>query len=212
MYGGAGAIEEDRSGGLTAPSARGVLLGGLPAFLRESLLPLAAFYTGFRLWGPAAGIGCSTAASALVYLHERRAGREGLLVRLTLAFVLVRALIGLLAHSTTAYLAVPVLANAVWGVAFVASVAVGRPLAGALARAWYPFGPEFRRTALFRRVFAVESLVWGLFLLGIAAVRAAALVEEGVGGFVVVSVVTGTPATLVLIAWSVWYARERLGD
>jgi hypothetical protein len=197
---------------LTEPSARRILAAGLPGFLREGFLPLAAFYVGYRLSGLTAGIACSTAASALIYVQERRAGREGLVVRLALVFVVGRALLGLLTGSTTAYLAAPVLANAAWGLAFLGSIAIGRPLAGVFACAWYPFSPEHRRTAEFRRVFSVESVVWGVYLLAAAAVRGAALFEGGVGGYVVVSVLAGTPATLALTAWSVWYATRRLNE
>jgi hypothetical protein len=198
--------------GLTEPTVRGILVAGLPGFLREGFLPLAAFYAAYRVWGPAAGIACATAASALIYVRERRAGREGLVVRLALVFVVGRALIGLLTHSPTAYLAAPVLASAIWGLAFLGSIPIGRPLAGALACAWYPFAPEYRRTAEFRRVFSAESAVWGVYLLAAAAVRGTALFEDDVGSYVVVSVLAGTPATLALTAWSVWYATRKLTD
>lgn len=211
MYGAARTAERDDRA-LTDPSFRRILVGGLPGFLREGFLPLAAFYVGYRLSGLTVGIACSTAASALIYLQERRAGREGLVVRLALVFILVRAGVGLFTHSTTAYLAAPVLANAAWGLGFLGSIAVGRPLAGALACAWYPFTPESRRTPEFRRVFSFESAVWGLYLLAAAAVRATALLEGGVGSFVVVSVLAGSPATLALIAWSIWYATRKLTD
>ena len=164
MYGAAPTAERDDRE-LTAPSFRSVMLRGLPGFLREGFVPLGAFYAGYRLSGVTAGIGASVAASAFVYLYERRAGRDGLLVRIALAWVIVRAVAALLAHSATVYLGAPVLANALWGLAFLVSIAIGRPLAGTLACAWYPFGPEYRRTAEFRRVFGIESAVWGVYLL-----------------------------------------------
>jgi hypothetical protein len=188
------------------------MLRGLPGFLREGFVPVGAFYAGYRLSGLTAGIAASVAASALIYLHERRAGRDGLLVRVALAFVAVRAVAGLLAHSATVYLGAPVLANALWGIAFLGSILVGRPLAGTLACAWYPFPPDFRRTPAFRRVFGIESAVWGLYLLAYAGVRLALLLEGSIGGFVLISTLAGTPATLALIAWSVWYATRKLDD
>jgi uncharacterized protein DUF3159 len=209
VYGAARPVDEDGRG-LTEPSVRGILAAGLPGLLREGFLPLAAFYIAYRLWGLTAGIACTTAASALIYVQGRRAGREGLVVRLALVFVVGRALVGLPTHSTTAYLATPVLANAAWGLAFLGSIAVGRPLAGTFACAWYPFPPEYRRTAEFRRVFSVESAVWAVYLLAAAAVRATALFEGGVGSFVMVSILAGTPAVLALVAWSVWYATRKL--
>src|SRR5262249_24465606 len=141
---------------LTRPSFVSVLRQGLPGFLREGFLPLAAFYAGIRMSGLAAGIAAAGVASLAIYGFERAAGRDGLLVRLSLLFVAVQTAVGLGTHSAVAYLAAPVLLNAAWGLAFLGSVAIGRPLAGALACAWYPFPHDFPTTPQFRHVFGVE--------------------------------------------------------
>ena len=205
-------VERKTDPSLTEPSFRRILLGGLPSFLREGLLPLGAFYVGWRLSGLGIGIAASAVASVLVYAYERRAGRDGHMVRLSLAFVLVQTIVGMLSHSTTVYLATPVVANAFWGLAFLGSAALRRPLAGALACAWYPFPPEFRKTREFKQVYGVESVVWGAYLLSRSALRLATLVHGGVGSFVVVAFVTGTPTTLALVAWSIWYAIRRFSN
>ena len=185
---------------------------GLPGFLREGFLPLAAFYAGWRLSGTSAGIAAAALVALLLYAFERRAGRDGLLVRLTLLFVAVQSVVGLLTASATVYLATPVVAGAVWGLAFLGSAVAGRPLAGALACAWYPFPPEFRRTKQFKQVYGFESVVWGVYLLGRSGVRLLALLYGGVGSLVLVTSLTGTPAMLGLIAWSIWYAIRKLSD
>jgi intracellular septation protein A len=185
---------------------------GLPGFLREGFLPVGAFYVGLRLGGLAAGIVASTVLSFLIYLYERRAGRDGLLVRISLAFVLVQGAVGLAAHSATVYLAQPVLINAAWGVAFLASVAIGRPLAGALACAWYPFPHWFRQTAPFKRVFGTQSLVWGAYFLARSAIRLIALLQGSLESFLVIVFVTGTPVGLLLILWSIRHALRELED
>src|SRR2546430_16590177 len=87
-------------GTLTKPTFRGVLLTGLPGFLREGFLPLGAFYIGLRSSGLGVGIAASAAASVLIYLYERRAGRDALVVRLSLAVVAVQSVLRLIAHST----------------------------------------------------------------------------------------------------------------
>jgi hypothetical protein len=198
---------------VTEPSVVSILRGGLPGFLREGFLPLGAFYAGLRLSGLVAAIAAAALASLAVYVFERASGRDGLLVRLSLAFVGVQTLLALVSHSAVVYLATPVLANTVWGLAFFASVAIGRPLAGALAAAWYPFPREFRESAEFKRVYGIESIVWGVFFVGRSALRLAVLTHGTIGGYVVVAFVTGPPATLALIAWSVWFALRRFsGD
>ena len=183
---------------------------GLPGFLREGFVPLGAFYAGLRLDGLAAGIAASAAASVLVYLYERRAGRDALLVRLSLGFVVVQSAIGLAAHSTTVYLAQPVLLTAAWGLAFLGSVALGRPLAGSLAQAWYPFPRWLRDSDEFKRVYGFESIVWGTYFLARSAVRLLMLLHGSIESFLVVTFLTGTPAMLLLLAWSIRYALRGL--
>jgi hypothetical protein len=195
---------------LEAPTFREVLRAGLPQFLREGFLPLGAFYVGLRLAGLGVGIAAATAASVAVYALERRAGRDGLVVRLSLGFVAVQAVVGLASHSTTVYLAQPVVANAIWGLAFIGSAVVRRPLAGVFACAWYPFPRWFREADSFKRVFGVESVVWGVYLLARAAIRLAALLHGSVEDFLLITIATGTPAMLVLTAWSIRYAIRKL--
>jgi len=199
-------------GSLTQPTFRGVLLTGLPGFLREGFLPVGAFYGGLRLSGLVAGIAASGALSLLVYLFERRAGRDGLLVRISLAFVVVQTAVGLAAHSATVYLAQPVLANAAWGLAFFVSVAIRRPLAGALACAWYPFPRWVRETDSFKRVFGIQSLVWGAYFVLRSAVRLAVLLQGSLESFLLTVLLTGTPMMLLVIAWSIRHAIRGLAD
>jgi hypothetical protein len=198
--------------GLPRPTFLGILRTGLPGFLREGFLPLGAFYVGLRLGGLPVGIGVSTAASVVVFVLERRAGRSALLVRLSLGFVLVQGAVGLASDSTTVYLAQPVLLTAAWGLAFVVSVPIGRPLAGALACAWYPFPRWFRETEPFKRVFGVESLVWGAYFFVRSAIRLAALLQGSLEDFLLIVFLTGTPAMLALLVWSIRFAMRGLAE
>jgi hypothetical protein len=212
MVRGTTATPADREGGLTEPTFVGILRTGLPGFLREGFLPVGAFYVGLRLGGLAVGIGAATAASVAIYLLERRAGRDGLLVRLSLGFVLVQGVVGIAADSTTVYLAQPVLLTAAWGLAFVASVPLGRPLAGALACAWYPFPRWFRETPQFKRVFGVESLVWGAYFFARSGIRLMALLQGSLESFLLIVFLTGFPAMLALMVWSIRYAMRELNE
>jgi hypothetical protein len=185
---------------------------GLPGFLREGFLPLGAFYAGLRLDGLAAGIVAAALASVLIYIYERRAGRDALLVRISLGFVVVQSIVGLAANSATVYLAQPVLLAAAWGLAFWVSIPLGRPLAGALACAWYPFPRWLKESPDFNRVYAVESVVWGAYFLARSALRLVLLLEGSLESFLVVVFLTGTPVMLVLLAWSIRYAIRGLAD
>lgn len=212
MPGAAGALAEREDAGLSEPTFWGVLLTGLPGFLREGFLPLGAFYAGLRLDGLAAGIVAAAAASLLIYLYERRAGRDALLVRISLGFVVVQSIVGLAANSATVYLAQPVLLAAAWGLAFLISIPLGRPLAGTLACAWYPFPRWLKESADFKRVYSVESVVWGAYFLARSALRLVVLLHGSLESFLLIVFLTGTPVMLVLLAWSIRYAIRGLAD
>jgi hypothetical protein len=202
----------EQESGLTEPDFRTIFLAGLPGFLREGFLPVGAFYLALRSSGLGMAIGVSAGVSVLIYLYERRIGRDGLLVRLSLAFVAVQSVVGLLADSATVYLAQPVIANAIWGAAFLISALMRKPLAGALACAWYPFPRSFRETDRFKRVFGLESVVWGAYFVGRSALRLLALLYGSLGSFLAVVFVTGTPVMLLLMVWSIRYAIRELND
>ena len=133
-------------------------------------------------------------------------------MRISLGFVTVQGVVGLLAHSTTVYLAQPVLIAAAWGLAFLVSIPLGRPLAGALASAWYPFPPSFRETREFKRVFGIVSFVWAAYFLGRSALRLWVLLHGSLESFFVINVVTGTPLMLLVLAATISYSIRALSD
>jgi hypothetical protein len=181
---------------------------GLPTFAAEGIVPIALFYAVWKTEGLPAGIIAATLFSAAVVAWQSGRGQQTPLAYLTLVFLAVQALVGLAAHSATIYLAQPVVLSAAWGIAYIVSALVGRPLIALFAQVWYPFGPEFRASAPYRREFELQSFVWGVCCLGRAGLRLAALLGAGVGGFVAISFATGTPLFFALVAWGVWHARR----
>lgn len=196
---------------LPEPTWRLLLGRGLPQFAAEAVAPVLVFYVAWRAAGLAAGIAASTATSLAIAAWLLRRGRGVGIVALGVVFVVIQAAVALAAHSTTVYLAQPVVLSALWAVAYLASVAVGRPLIGVFASAWYPFPAWFRSSAAFRREFGLQSLVWAAFCVVRAGVRLYVLLHSGVGGFVVVSILTGFPAYAVLVGWGLWHARVSFG-
>ena len=197
----------------TAPApgditAKGILLGSGPRFARDAFGPVLAFYLGWRLLGLTAGIAAATVVSVAAWLYERRRQRPGVMARVSLAIVFVQAGIGLLSGSEVAFFAPAVLINLVYGVAFMASVAIGRPLAGVFANEMTDIPPEVRASATYRRVFGRISLVWGAYLVIRAVARFALLVTVGVDAFVATNLVTGAPVMAVLMTWSIWYGTR----
>ena len=193
---------------LPAPTWRSLVSRGLPQFAAEALLPVAAFYVAWRVAGLAAGILASTIVAVVLAAFLVRAGRDVGLVVVGAVFVVIQALVGLVSGSATVYLAQPVVLSALWGIAYAASVAVGRPLVGVFASAWYPFPAWFRASAPFRREFGLQSIVWAAYCFTRAALRLVLLLHSGIGAFVLVSFATGTPIVVLLVGWGLWHARR----
>lgn len=186
-----------------------MLLGrGLPLFTVEAVVPVLVFYVLWREGGFVSAVIGTTAVGALIVVWELRRGHDVALAGVTFVFLVIQALVALAAHSATVYLAQPVVLSALWGIACLVSVAIGRPLIGAFARAWYPFPPEFRASERYRREFGLQSVVWGIYCLGRAGLRLWTLLSSGIGGFVVVSFLSGTPVLVLLVFWGLWHARR----
>ena len=128
--------------------------------------------------------------------------------RLSLFFVVVPALLGLVSDSEVAILAPPVLLNLFFGLVFLGSAAIGRPLAGVFAAEMTDLPPEVRASRTYRRVFGQISVVWGTYQVVRSVVRLVLLVRVGVDGFIVINAVTGFPLMALLMTWSVWYGTR----
>ena len=202
------AIADARERSLPEPGFRSIFLAGAPRFAREAFGPVLAFYLGWKLGNLVVAIVLATAVGIALDLYERRRGRAGALALVSVAFVIVQAAVGLIADSAVVYLAQPVIVSAIWGLANIGSALVGRPLAGVFADAWYPFPPEVRASRTYRRVFGVESVVWGVYLLARSGIRMFVLASGSIGAFAAIQIATGVPFTIALVAWSVWYANR----
>jgi len=197
-------------GGVEAPEPTWGYLArrGVPTFAAEGVLPILVFYGAWHLFGLTAGIVFAAVVSAFVVVWQIRRGHDAPVARITLVFLAVQAAIGIASHSATVYLAQPIVLSAGWGMAYLVSAGIGRPLVGLFAQAWYPFPREFQATAAYRHEFGMQSAVWGLVCLARAGLRLAALLGAGLGGFLLVSFATGTPIFFVLVAWGLWHARR----
>ena len=199
-------VTDIRGRNLSEPTFGAILAAGGPRFAREAFGPVVAFYVGLRLGNLVVGIVLATTVGIALDLYERRRGRAGALALVSVAFVLVQAVVGLLTDSAVVYLAQPVIVSAIWGLANLGSAVIGRPLAGVFADAWYPFPSVVRESETYRRIFGIESIVWGLYLLARSGVRMVVLASGSIGAFVAVQIATGLPFTLALVMWSIWYA------
>jgi intracellular septation protein A len=195
---------------VSGPSFRELLRGGGPRFLRDAFGPPLAFYVGWKLHGLVLGVAFASVWTLTAYTWERRHGRPGVAARIGLGIAIVQAIVGLMTGSAVGYFAPPVIANAIYGLSFLTSVAIGRPLAAVFAVEMYPIPMELRAEREFRRAFSLISVAWGVYLLGRSGLRWFVLTHYSVDVYIAVNVATATPLTLLLMGWSFWYGLRAL--
>lgn len=186
-------------------SVKSLMLGTGPRFARDAFGPILAFYVGWKVFGLGIGIAAATTMSLLSWRYEKRRDRSARMALFSLGFVLFQAAVGLVSGSATVYLAQPVLLSGGFGLAFIVSVALKRPLAGVFAEELYPFPPEVKESVTFVRIFSRISLVWGVYQLLRSALRLLVLLVSEVEAFLLVNLVTGVPLVAGLMSWSIWY-------
>ena len=192
--------------GLDGPiEPRAIIRRAGPRLVRDGFGPLATFYAGWKLIGLTAGIGLAVAFGAAVFLHERRQGRPATLVRVALAIVCLRAVVGLSSGSASVYLAQEIGIDVLLACAVLGTLAAGRPLTAWIAADVYPFTAEMRASETFARVMRKVTVVWGAYFLVRGAVRLAALLTLSTDRYVLVVALTDAPFLIALLAWSVYY-------
>ena len=201
-----GSLEEASAMALAqASSPRAMLLGSGPRFARDAFGPLLTFFVVWKVAGLVAGIVASTVVSLAAWRWERKRERPGVMARVSLAIVVFQALIGIAADDARVYLAQPVLVNAVYGLAFLVSASIGRPLAGVFASEMQVMPAEVKASRTYRRVFGRISVAWGAFLLARSVLRLLTLSVWSVEGYLLVNVATGVPLMVGMMTWSIWY-------
>ena len=186
-------------------SFAGLLRMSGPRFIRDAFGAPVVFYIGWKVHGLLIGVALASIWSLCAFTWERRHGRPGVAARIGLGIAMVQAAVGLASGSAVGYFAPPILANALYGLAFFVSVAIGRPLAGVFAAESQPVSVTMRAHPDFRRVFSRISLVWGGYLLARSVLRLVVLLNFSVDVYVAVNVATAAPLTVALMAWSFWY-------
>jgi hypothetical protein len=176
-----------------------------PRLVRDGFGPLAMFFAGWKLFGLLAGIGAAIVFGLAVFVHERRSGRPAAVVRLALALVGIRAIVGLTSGSATAYLATEIGIDALLCTLVLGSLRTDRPFASWFAGDVYPFPAEIRESPTYRNAMRRVTFVWGSYFFTRGLVRLAALLTLSTDNYALVIAVSDAPFLIALLAWSVYY-------
>lgn len=185
------------------PTWRALLSSG-PLLAAEAFGGVAAFWVVWRVAGLTPAIVVSTVVSTAMWCFGRRCGRSGWLSGAGLAMIGAQALVGLMGRSETAFLAPHAVHAAATGGAFVVSAVVGRPLVATIAHDVHPLDPLIAVSPAVTSALRRITLVWGVVLIGRAALRSATLLSGGVDRFMLVTLASGVPCTAALLTWSFW--------
>jgi hypothetical protein len=184
---------------------RAIIRRAGPRLVRDGFGPLATFFLGWKLIGLTAGIALAVVFGVAVFVHERHQGRPAALVRVALALVCLRAVVGLSSGSASVYLAQEIGIDLLLGCSVLGLLAAGRPLSSWIAADVYPFTEEMRDSQTFRQVMRRVTAVWGIYFLARAAVRLTALLTLSTNRYVLVVALSDAPFLIALLAWSVYY-------
>ena len=184
---------------------RALIRSSAPRLIRDALGPLATFYLGWKLIDLYAGIALAVAFGMTVYVTERHRGRPATVVRVALAIVLLRAVVGVSSGSASVYLAQEIGIDILLGATVLTTLAISRPISSWVASDVYPFTPEMRASETFVEVMRTVTLVWGLYFLARAAVRLIALLTLSTDHYVLVIALSDAPFLIALLAWSIHY-------
>ncbi|MCW2613214.1 MAG: Protein of uncharacterized function [Frankiales bacterium] len=101
--------------------------------------------------------------------------------------------------------------NVAYGVAFLGSALVGRPIVGAIYGAVEGLGTRWREDARLRRVFALASVGWSLVFAARASVQGVLYVMDRPGLLAAARLLMGWPLTIGAVALTVAYVKRARG-
>jgi hypothetical protein len=163
-------------------------------------------------WGglaPAITAAALTSA-ALIAIRRRQHARLGILLPASLAYVLLRAAVGILTDSDAVYFGVSLATSAAVAVAVAATAFTRTPAAALLMPAVVRYPQHTVDHPLYRRVAAHKTLAWAAAELAITAWEITHLAEMAAPQFVLVRTFAGSPIMAAWIFVLVFYIRLRL--
>ena len=183
--------------------------GLVPAL--TSLLPTAVFLLVDGWLGLVPAMIAASALTVVLIVVRRIAGRRvGILLPLSLLYVVVKAVAGVLTQSHAVYFGAGVALSALIALAVGATAFTRRPVASYLIPLVTPYRRLTPDHPVYRRVAAHVTLVWALVELGIAGWEAWHLTVASASEFVIMRAIGPWMAMGVLIFFLIFYVRFRL--
>jgi hypothetical protein len=183
--------------------------GLVPAL--TSLLPTAAFLLVDGWLGLVPAMTAASALTIVLVVVRRVAGRRvGIVLPLTLSYVVVKAVAGVLTQSHVVYFGAGVALSALIALGVGATAFSRTPVASYLIPLVTPYRRLTPDHPVYRRVAAHVTLVWAVVELGIAGWEGWHLTVASASEFVITRAIGPWMAMGVLIFCLIFYVRFRL--
>jgi hypothetical protein len=183
---------------------------GLSAAL-ASLLPTGVFLLADHWLGLLAAMtAASVTTLALIVVRRSRGQGIGVLVPISLAYVIVKAVAGVVTESQVVYFGAGLALSALIAVAVGATAFTRRPVASYLIPLVTPYRSLTPDHPVYRRVSAQVTTIWALAELAVTSWEAWHLTVSSASEFVVARTVLAWPVMAVLIFFLIAYVRFRL--
>jgi len=177
----------------------------------KSVLPTGAFLVFDGWLGLAAGmIAASIATVIFLVLRRRRGAGIGILLPISLGFVVVRAVVGVVTESPVVYFGTGVALSALVAVAIGATAFTNRPAASYAIPLVTPYQHLSPDHPVYRRVSAQITAVVALAELAITAWEGWHLTGSSASEFLVARTFIAWPVMGVVIFFVIFYVRLRL--
>lgn len=174
-----------------------------------SLLPTGAFLLTDALLGLLAAMVAATGVSALLLVVRRRSGAGlGILLPISLTYVLLKGAAGVATESEVVYFGVGLALTALLAIAVAATAFTERPVASLVLPLVTPYSPTDH--PIYRRVSAHVTMAWALAELAITVWEAQHLMGVSGSEFVVARSVVAWPVMGAVIFCLIFYVRFRL--
>lgn len=185
--------------------------GSSPAVVLSSLLPTAVFLV-FDGWlgFVAAMIAASVTTLVLLVLRRRRGDGIGILLPLSLGFVVVKAVAGVVTESQVVYFGAGLALTALLAVIVGATAFTKNPVASYLIPLVAPYRHLSSDHRAYRRVASQVTATWAVVELGITSWEAWHLTVSSASEFVVARSLVAWPVMAVVIFFMIFYVRFRL--
>jgi intracellular septation protein A len=193
-------------------------------FILGALVPISLFYAFHRFEQPLAGaliaIGWSASLLGVTYLRTRRIE---LFPGLAIPIIIIELAGTLITRNPAFYLSSAAIENVLWGLVFLGSILISRPLIQIFAELLNPglgsqeFLDQLKlSTKLYRSAWQILTAVWGVVALSKAIILVFAQLWLPIETFLIVRTASGIPVMVLMLFLSYrfpeWYwerAMER---